>query len=706
MKKRIPSPIFFILAALVILGFCRPAQAWPDAALSVPAMPALQFSLDGNTVYGAALPIPVRLDPNPPSETARFLTRSMLRTEPAALTATFSISYIADGGFDLWGEPCYSFPENAKSAFQAAAAIWGSYLDSSVPITIRACWADLGSSTTLGYAGGGPLHRNFSGAPIADTFYIGALANAMAGVDLDSSSADMHITYNGNASWYYGTDGNTPAGQIDLMSVVLHEIAHGLNFTGSMRVVSGSGSWGYSGFPVIYDTFMRNQDGQALINTALYPNPSSALADVLTSTNVWFHGPFAMAANGGTRVKMYAPSTWVSGSSYSHLDYDTFRNTVNRLMVYAISSGTATHNPGPVTLGLLKDLGWSVTTTDSVDVSIAMTDNPDPTVTGEPLTYAVTVTNNGSGDAGGIIVSLALPAAVIVSSITPSQGQCSGSTPLVCTPGTLPAGESATLLLVVVPVTGGILSSTATLSTVSSNTNLNTTATTTTSVTHPLPAINALNPSSKTRGGSSFTLTVTGGGFATGSVVRWNGENRPTTFVSPTQLSATIDAGDIESSGSAAVTVFNPAPGGGTSPAAEFRITTPAIPIGGGGGGGGGCFIATAAYGSPAQKHVMLLRTFRDQRLLTTGPGRAFVAFYYRTSPPVARFIAGHDGLRAATRAALLPAVGLSGMVLALGWTATLLLLTIAILMGCALTRQVCLTWSVKRCGDQRLMRK
>jgi len=154
MKKRIPSPIFFILAALVILGFCRPAQAWPDAALSVPAMPALQFSLDGNTVYGAALPIPGRLDPNPPSETARFLTRSMLRTEPAALTATFNISYIADGGFDLWGEPCYSFPENAKSAFQAAAAIWGSYLDSSVPITIRACWADLGSSTTLGYAGG------------------------------------------------------------------------------------------------------------------------------------------------------------------------------------------------------------------------------------------------------------------------------------------------------------------------------------------------------------------------------------------------------------------------------------------------------------------------------------------------------------------------------------------------------------------------
>ncbi len=501
MKKRIQSPILFILLALLIVGFCRPVQAETNAAFSVPAMPALQFSLDGNTVYGATPPIPVRLDPNPPPEIARFLPRAMLLTEPAALTATFSISYVAEGGADLWGEDCYSFPENAKPAFQAAAAIWGTYLDSSVPITIRACWADLGASSTLGYAGGGPLRRNFTGAPLADTWYIGALANAIAGSDLDPSNSDMHITYNGNASWYYGTDGNTPAGQIDLMSVVLHEIAHGLNFTGSMRVDSGVGSWGQgSGYPIIYDTFMRDQDGQSLINTSLYPNPSSALAGVLTSTNVWFHGPFAMSANGGARVKMYAPTTWASGSSYSHLDYDTFRNTVNRLMVYAISAGAAIHNPGPVTLGLLKDLGWIVTTADSVDVSIAMTDSPDPTVTGEPLTYTITVTNNGPVAAGGIIVSCALPAAVIVSSITPSQGQCSGSTPLVCTPGTLAAGESADISLVVVPITGGTLSQTVNLSTVSSNTNPNTTAATTTTATHPVPGIAALTPPSQPRG--------------------------------------------------------------------------------------------------------------------------------------------------------------------------------------------------------------
>ena len=69
------------------------------------------------------------------------------------------------------------------------------------------------------------------------------------------------------------------------------------------------------------------------------------------------------------------------------------------------------------------------------------------------------------------------------------------------------------------------------------------------------------------------------------------------------------------------------------------------------------CFIATAAYGSYLEPHVVALRTFRDQHLLTNGPGRAFVAGYYRCSPPVAAFIARHDSLRTVTRGLLTPIV-------------------------------------------------
>lgn len=69
------------------------------------------------------------------------------------------------------------------------------------------------------------------------------------------------------------------------------------------------------------------------------------------------------------------------------------------------------------------------------------------------------------------------------------------------------------------------------------------------------------------------------------------------------------------------------------------------------------CFIATAAWGSWMHPHVVSLRRFRDEVLMPIAPGRAFVAAYYRYSPPVADLIEEYPLLRAATRAALTPLV-------------------------------------------------
>ena len=89
---------------------------------------------------------------------------------------------------------------------------------------------------------------------------------------------------------------------------------------------------------------------------------------------------------------------------------------------------------------------------------------------------------------------------------------------------------------------------------------------------NPVPSVSSLNPNSATAGGAGFTLTVGGTGFVPNSVVRWNNSPRTTTFVNGTSLSAAIPAGDIASAGTAAVTVLNPAPGGGGSNSVSFTI--------------------------------------------------------------------------------------------------------------------------------------
>ena len=90
---------------------------------------------------------------------------------------------------------------------------------------------------------------------------------------------------------------------------------------------------------------------------------------------------------------------------------------------------------------------------------------------------------------------------------------------------------------------------------------------------NPVPTVTSLSPSSAIAGGSAFTLTVNGTNFINGSIVRWNGANRTTTFVSATQITASITAADIATAGTASVTVFNPTPGGGTSNGISFTIT-------------------------------------------------------------------------------------------------------------------------------------
>ncbi len=93
---------------------------------------------------------------------------------------------------------------------------------------------------------------------------------------------------------------------------------------------------------------------------------------------------------------------------------------------------------------------------------------------------------------------------------------------------------------------------------------------------NPVPTATSISPNTLDAGGTGFTLTVNGTNFISSSVVKWNGADKVTTFVSNIKLTAVITASDIATSGAVNVTVFNPTPGGGTSSAQTFTITVPA----------------------------------------------------------------------------------------------------------------------------------
>ena len=95
---------------------------------------------------------------------------------------------------------------------------------------------------------------------------------------------------------------------------------------------------------------------------------------------------------------------------------------------------------------------------------------------------------------------------------------------------------------------------------------------------NPSPVASSLSPANASAGSPGITLTVSGSGFVATAVVRWNGADRPTTFVSSTQLRATIPVSDLSTARSVPVTAFNPKPGGGTSASVSFTITPAAMP--------------------------------------------------------------------------------------------------------------------------------
>ncbi|MFK7888782.1 MAG: PA domain-containing protein [Gammaproteobacteria bacterium] len=231
-----------------------------------------------------------------------------LAAAPAAMAADIVISQGA--GFDdpspatpIGGNAGTTVGEQRLIAFEFAASLWGAILESDVQIVVASSFAPQTCNAQGGVLGGASpqfIESDFPGAPIPNTWYFSALANSLAGTDLNPGGQDINATFNASidnnddclagSNWYYGLDNNPSGGDIDFLNVVMHEIGHGL---GSASVVSVSNGTLPSNRPDIYSRFAFDTDLNLHFDEM---TNAQRQASVINTGSVVWDGPLVTAA--------------------------------------------------------------------------------------------------------------------------------------------------------------------------------------------------------------------------------------------------------------------------------------------------------------------------------------------------------------------------------------------------------------------------
>lgn len=289
--------------------------------------------------------------------------------------------------------------QQRRIAIQYALDTWGSYLVSSVPIVSRVVWQPYpcGSITTLADARPDSVEMNFAGAPLANTWYAAALADSLAGTDLNPGSPDILTTYNSaidedcqgtGRRFYYGLDHVLPYNTIDFLLIVTHEAAHGLGFLTLVSLF-----WPppvgtlYQGFNDAYTNWIY--DPRVGLRWPEMTIPQRIDSAAYNNDTVWI-GPHGIAAasvlsagkDAAGRPRLFTSGGIDPGKSVSHWG---FVMSPNELLQPYFQPNTI----NTITKGAFRDMGW---------LTVDATPTPTPCVA-----HPVLDIDNVIGIAGGSV---------------------------------------------------------------------------------------------------------------------------------------------------------------------------------------------------------------------------------------------------------------------------------------------------------------
>ena len=258
---------------------------------------------------------------------------------------------------ETFGDP----PDSLTETITAATDIWSEILlGVTIPIEIHVHWTSLSNSNALAAAGPRFIYL------YDNTFYCDAQINQLTNTNQSPDTEDIILYINSQfgGSWYFsdGNDDSGPqSGQYDALTVILHEMGHGLGMVGLINKYSGSDTYYYNSdylHSYIYDKRLVNVDEELIVNEDTINDDNqltNTLLNAIDGDGVYFYTESVNVPN----PKLYTPNTHQAGSSIYHLDESTYPNgNLNSLMTPYLNSGERILTPGPLGLALLESMGW------------------------------------------------------------------------------------------------------------------------------------------------------------------------------------------------------------------------------------------------------------------------------------------------------------------------------------------------------------
>jgi hypothetical protein len=305
------------------------------------------------------------------------------------------------------GNPGTTLGAQRLNVFQAAAARWSTMLDTNVDILVEASFAPLqcdDDAVILGSSGPKFMQRDFPNAPRAGIWYPIALANKFAGVDIRPGAADIAMQFNGDvdgptclgdSKWYYGYDGNE-GNDSDFLVVALHELAHGLGFSGGSRAPAF-----LSNIPSVFDTHTLDRSAGLRWDQMTEAQRRTSLTN---TGNVVWDGANVRAFMG--RYLQPVTMLAVTDPAIVARNYDigtaSFGPNANRtaLTGRVVRAVDAANTDGPTTF----DGCTAFTNPDAIHGNVAMIDRGSPPAPAPACTFVKKARNAQAAGATGVII--------------------------------------------------------------------------------------------------------------------------------------------------------------------------------------------------------------------------------------------------------------------------------------------------------------